>query len=69
MTETGTKQQHRCICEDIAQLVRNLGPSDSVVEHFRNARVEVLKGIRQMIDERIAHVQRAGQKGTSFDVE
>jgi hypothetical protein len=29
----------------------------------------VLKGIRQMIDERIAHVQRAGQKGTSFDVE
>jgi hypothetical protein len=53
MNESTEKQeQHHCICEDIAELMRKLGPSDSVVEHFRNARIEVLKGIRQMIDER-----------------
>ena len=69
MTETGAKQQHHCICVDIAQLMRKLGPSESVAEHFRNARIEVLKGIRQMIDERIEHAGRSGQKGTSFGVE
>ena len=62
-------QQHHCFCDDIANMMRNLGPSKSVVEHFRNARVEVLKGIRQMIDERISRAERSGQKGTSFGVE
>ncbi len=63
------QQQHHCICDDIAKMMRNIGPSESVVEHFRNARVEMLKGIRQMIDERIAKTQNAGAKGTSFGVE
>jgi hypothetical protein len=64
-----SQQQHHSICDEISKMMRNLGPSDSVMEHFRNARVEVLKGIRQMLDERIARVQRAGEKGTSFGVE
>jgi len=61
--------QHHCICDDIAKMMRNFGPSESVVAHFRNARVEMLKGIRQMIDERIERTQRKDAKGTSFGVE
>lgn len=63
------QQQHHCICEDIANMMRSFGPSDSVVEHFRNARLEVLKGIRQMIDDRIERTQKRDTKGTSFGVE
>ena len=66
---TASENTHRCICEDIANLMRSFGPSDQVVEHFRSARVEVLKGIRQMIDDRIERVEKKGQKGTSFGVE
>jgi len=72
MNESAANQQqhhHHCICEDISNLLRNLGPSESVVEHFRNARIEVLKGFRQMLDDRISRAQSAGQKGTSFGVE
>ncbi len=70
MNESTEKQeQHHCICDDIARFMRKLGPSDPAVEHFRNARVEMLKGIRQIIDDRIAHAQRTGQKGTRFEVE
>lgn len=64
-----TQQQHHCICEDIANMMRKFGPSESVVEHFRTARIEVLKGIRQMIDERIERTQKKDAKGTSFGVE
>ena len=69
MNESAANQQHHCICEDIANMMRSFGPSESVVEHFRNARVEVLKGIRQMIDERIEQTQKKEAKGTSFGVE
>jgi len=67
MNESAAK--HNCICEDIANLMRSFGPSESVVEHFRTARIEVLKGIRQMIDDRIERAQAKGAKGTSFGVE
>jgi len=38
-------------------------------EHFRNARVEVLKGMRSMLDARIDRLSREGQKGTKVTVE
>lgn len=38
-------------------------------EHFRNARVEMLKGIRTMLDARIEHLSQHGQKGTKVTVE
>jgi hypothetical protein len=40
-----------------------------VTKHFRNARVEVLKGIRQMIDYRIEQLERTGQRGQKITVE
>jgi hypothetical protein len=38
-------------------------------EHFRNSRVEFLKGIRSIIDARIDHLSREHQKGTPITVE
>jgi hypothetical protein len=39
-------------------------------EHFRASRVEFLKGLRSLIDERIAHLSREAEpKGTRVTVE
>lgn len=43
--------------------------SDATRDHFRNSRVEFLKGLRSLIDERIAHLSRDEQKGTHVTVE
>ena len=38
-------------------------------EHFRNARLEMLKGMRSMLDARIEHLSQHAQKGTKIAVE
>jgi hypothetical protein len=38
-------------------------------EHFRNARVEVLKGIRSLLDARIERLSQQPPKGTKVTVE
>jgi len=38
-------------------------------EHFRNARIEMLKGIRSMLDARIDRLSQHTQKGTKVPVE
>ncbi|MCX6629152.1 MAG: hypothetical protein NTW28_16155 [Candidatus Solibacter sp.] len=38
-------------------------------DHFRNSRVEFLKGLRSLLDERIAHLAREEPKGTHVTVE
>jgi hypothetical protein len=38
-------------------------------EHFRNARIEMLKGVRTLIDARIAHLSQHPQKGTKVAVD
>jgi hypothetical protein len=43
--------------------------SDATNDHFRNSRVEFLKGIRSLIDDRIAHLSKNESKGTHVVVE
>jgi hypothetical protein len=43
--------------------------SESTHDHFRNSRVEFLKGIRSLLDDRIAHLSRTERKGTHVTVE
>jgi hypothetical protein len=43
--------------------------SEATRDHFRNSRIEFLKGIRSLIDERIAHLSRSEPKGTHVSVE
>jgi hypothetical protein len=60
----------RCICHQFIDLVRDrLGISPAVKQHLMNSRVEFLKAIREVIDERIDHLSAKGQQGTKIAVE
>ena len=43
--------------------------SEGARDHFRNSRVEFLKGIRSLIDDRISYLSRHESKGTHVTVE
>jgi len=54
---------------ELFAMFRKLGP-DSARRHFRNARIEVLKGMRELIDKRIEELSKhEEQKGTKVAVE
>lgn len=60
----------RCLCREVIDTVREfVGISPAVRQHLSNSRVEFLKAIRQVIDERIDHLSGQGQKGTKVAVE
>ena len=43
--------------------------SDATRDHFRSSRVEFLKGVRSLLDARIARLSREHEKGTHVVVE
>jgi hypothetical protein len=43
--------------------------SDATGNHFRNSRIEFLKGIRSLIDDRIGRLSTDEPKGTRVTVE
>ncbi|HZU27442.1 MAG TPA: hypothetical protein VFA04_18080 [Bryobacteraceae bacterium] len=58
------------VAAEIKNILRCFEPDPGVAAHFRNARVEVLKGVRQMIDNRIERLSRSGaQTGQKITVE
>jgi hypothetical protein len=61
--------QHERVCDDVIKFLRSLGPSDQVLTHFRAARVEVLKGFRQILDDHITRTESAHAKGTRVPVD
>jgi len=62
--------QERCLCREIANQFREaFDVSPKVREHFTNSRIEFLKGIRAVIDSRIEHLSKSGQRGTKIAVE
>ena len=69
------ERKTQCWCEgmgeEFSRMASKLGPSDEVQSHFRNARLEFLKGLRALIDERIEKVARAqsAAKGATINVE
>lgn len=73
--EEQQKQQHQCWCdglgEEFSRMASRLGPSEEVQGHFRTARIEFLKGLRAMIDEKIEKVSRAQQasRGSTISVD
>jgi len=56
-------------CEGVKNFLRGLEPSPEVVRHFRNARIEMLKGFRQMLDNRIERLSRTNPQGQKITVE
>jgi hypothetical protein len=67
MSDSGAKPTCDCGCQGagplFTQFVRSLGPSDAVSQHFRNAQLDVMKGLRAFLDEQIA--QRSAQASAS----
>jgi hypothetical protein len=55
-------------CLNVKPLFRKAW-SEATQDHFRSARVEFLKGVRSMIDDRIANLSRHEAKGTHVTVE
>jgi hypothetical protein len=54
---------------DLDNFLRSCIPSEEVSQHFSNARVEVLRGLRAMIDARIDRLSANRRKGVSIPVE
>ena len=69
-TQAGTE---RCVLCEVSQVVgpllQSLGGSEKVSEHFRASRLEFLKGVRAMLDERIEKMSHEPRKGTRVVVE
>lgn len=60
----------RCPCQEIVDTVRTyLGISPAVRKHLANSRIEFLKAVREILNERIAHLSSQDQKGTKIAVE
>lgn len=72
--ETGKSHHADCLCcratEVIGRVLRALGPSDEASGHFRQSRVEFLKGIRKVLDDRIEKASHdPHQRGSRIVVE
>ncbi len=72
--QTAERHSHEnCFCceasASIGSFIRSVLPSEEAVNHFRQARIEVLKGFRRIIDDRIDHLGRNQPKGTKVTVE
>lgn len=59
-----------CVCHEVLdQLGKCFGASPEVKQHLMNSRVEFLKAIRAVIDQRIERLSGAAQRGTRVTVE
>jgi hypothetical protein len=52
----------------IEAMIEHLWP-ENTKEHFRNARIEMLKGFRSLLDARIERLSKHAQRGTKITVE
>ena len=78
MTETEDKAGHTCgghdcLCHGagpmFSEFLRRIGPPDDARRHFEAARLEILKGLRAVIDARIGDLDAHQSKGTKLNVE
>lgn len=62
-----------CLCQGfgpaLTEFLQRVGPPDEARRHFESARVEVLKGLRAILDKRIDKVTGTKAKGEKIKVE
>jgi len=62
----------RCICGGkgpaVSEMLRTMMP-DTAGEHFKNGTLEFLKGLRDLLDQRIQTMSEPQTKGTKLNVE
>jgi len=51
------------------ELGKAMAPPERVEQHFREARKQILMGLREMIDHRIEKMSQTQSKGTSVPVD
>ena len=70
-TQTPPQAGETCLCREVLRRVDEVFglKSEAARQHLRNSRVEFLKAIRSLIDERIEHLSRVEQAGTKVTVE
>lgn len=71
--QTAGQPQHGCFFCNVAgpqieAMLEHIWP-EPTHEHFRNARIEMLKGVRSMLDAKIERLAKRTQKGTKVTVE
>lgn len=54
---------------EMVDMLAGWGLSADARSHFRNSRIEFLKGLQSVIEERINRLQTRGEKGTRVTVE
>ena len=60
----------QCVCEELFGHVQDLfGVSPTVRQHLKNSRIEFLKAVRSVIDDRIDHMSKAENRGTRVAVD
>jgi hypothetical protein len=62
-----------CLCQGLGpaftEFLRRVGPPEEARRHFDAARVEVLKGLRTILDRRIQQATRGKARGEKIKVE
>jgi hypothetical protein len=60
----------RCLCREVLDHLRiRFGVSPEVRQHLANSRIELLKAIREVIDDRIERLSRKAEPGAKIPVE
>jgi hypothetical protein len=69
--EPGAQSAEPCPCRELEEHIAFLLGIRSPLarQHLRNARIEMLKAMRTVIDERIEHLSRPGAKGAKIAVD
>jgi hypothetical protein len=70
VTQTASHTE-TCLCRDLGTHIAGMFgiKSEGAKQHLRNARIEVLKAVRTLIDKRIEYLSRTEHKGTRLTVE
>jgi hypothetical protein len=67
----GERVYERCVCREAMDWWMDMFGvrSQAARQHLRNSRIEFLKAVRSVIDDRIDHLSSRGQQGTTVNVE
>jgi hypothetical protein len=55
--------------DSLREMADAVTPPEAAMEHFRQSRIEFLKGVRELIDHRIDRMSRPKNEGTTVVVE